>query len=243
MLITIINDCQDENARGRQVARALSLFHAPVHFVGAQNDLEASGMLVDMLDASVGEEHVILVNVAPRAKKSWWLTHDFPHHENGTYFCHFKVGAAHVFSSVDGYTLSLVKKLALVSAVDVITYEDDAFRTSQFRSFTYLPSVAARMVKGETLPTYTAQILETPDAPHGAWTIDNFGNVKTTLTNKEATGDTVDLFDKTFTRYPQLADIPEGELAATVGSSGYGDTRFIELIVQGGNAAKALGLR
>jgi hypothetical protein len=163
MSITIINDCHDENAKGRQVARAHALFNTPVNFVGVANDLDAAGSLVDILDAGRGTRHVVLVNVAPRAQKSWWLSHDFPHRTNGTPFCYFHVGDATVLASIDGYTLSLIKKLALTDVVRVFNYESAVeiladrgliarpeipeVCSTQFRSFNFLPR-AARLLGG-----------------------------------------------------------------------------------------------
>ena len=66
MFVTIINDCRDPNALGRQATRAASLFDCSVTPIGVENDLEAAGMLVDVLDAAEDRKGVILVNVAPR---------------------------------------------------------------------------------------------------------------------------------------------------------------------------------
>lgn len=234
MHITIINDCRDENAKGRQVARAHALFGGPVTFIGVRDDLEAAGCLIDTLDVHHGD-HAVLVNVAPRHgdAKRW---------ENGTPFSHVRVGAAHVFASVGGRTLSLLKKLGLAESVELITYRDESFTHSQFRSLTYLPSVAHRVLSGEALPTEKYLIPDLSGGPH-AWFVDNFGNIKTTLTNKEVVGArSVEFFGHTILLYPRLADIPDGALGAAVGSSGYGDTRFVELYVQGTSAARELGL-
>jgi hypothetical protein len=70
MNITIINDCRDANAVGRQSTRASVLIGGPVSFVGVQNDIEAAGNLIDILDAYGGAPGAILVNVAPRNGKA-----------------------------------------------------------------------------------------------------------------------------------------------------------------------------
>jgi hypothetical protein len=73
MHITIITDCYDANATARQVIRANTLFSAPATVIGIDprfdipSDLEASGHLLDCLDASGGAPSVILVNKAPRS--------------------------------------------------------------------------------------------------------------------------------------------------------------------------------
>ncbi|MBI1839007.1 MAG: hypothetical protein HYR95_01760, partial [Candidatus Colwellbacteria bacterium] len=103
MNITIINDCRDANAAGRQAARAATLLGGTVAFIGVTNDLEASGNLIDALDAIEGKGGIVLVNVAPRngTAKKW---------ENGTPFGYFWYKETLVLASVDGLTLSLVKK-------------------------------------------------------------------------------------------------------------------------------------
>src|SRR5512141_546524 len=112
MFVTLINDCRDANAFGRQATKAGALLGRLVVTVGVRNDLEAAGNLVDALDAAEGREGVILVNVAPRNgdAKKW---------PNGTPFGWFKCGGTLVVASIDGLTLSLAKKLGLFEAVHV----------------------------------------------------------------------------------------------------------------------------
>jgi len=111
--VTIINDCRDENAKGRQVTRAISLLKCPVSFIGVENDLEASGNLIDTMDALGESAGVILVNVAPRNGKGrkWG---------NGSPFGYFRYKKIIVVSSIDGLTLSLVKKLKLIKFVNIL---------------------------------------------------------------------------------------------------------------------------
>lgn len=66
MNTTIINDCWDQNATGRQVSRANALLSGPTTFVGVKNHFEAAGNLIDSLDAFNGTPGVILMNIAPR---------------------------------------------------------------------------------------------------------------------------------------------------------------------------------
>jgi hypothetical protein len=113
MFVTIINDCNDANVFGRQLTRAAVLFNTPVIPVGVHNELEAAGNLIDILDAAGGEKGVILVNVAPRhgSAKKW---------PNGTPFAYFYVGKTLVVASIDGVTLSLIKKLNIVDSVNLM---------------------------------------------------------------------------------------------------------------------------
>ena len=89
MFVSIINDCNDENAMNRQASRAASFFNSAVSTLGVSDfgtegsgELEAAGNLIDTLDACEGREGVILVNVANRhGKGKKW--------PNGTPFCYF----------------------------------------------------------------------------------------------------------------------------------------------------------
>src|SRR5688572_12965729 len=98
MFVTIINDCKDENAFGRQATKAAALFGCSIVTVGVDSDIEAAGNLIDCLDAGEGKEGVILVNVAPRHgdAKKW---------PNGTPFGYFLYKETLVVTSIDGLTL------------------------------------------------------------------------------------------------------------------------------------------
>ncbi len=170
MTVIIINDCKDVNAAGRQIVRAQSLLHASASFVGVQSDLEAAGNIIDALDALDGRPGIILANVAPRngGAKKW---------PNGTPFGYFWYGKTLVVASVDGYTWSLIKKLNLTQVIQVLYTKS----SSQFRSFEFLPRVAARLVTRKQVPYTKLAIQNIPDAPTAVWWIDNFGNCKTTL--------------------------------------------------------------
>lgn len=255
MFVTIINDCKDPNAFGRQATRATSLFHEPVHTVAVTNDLEAAGNLVDVLDASEGRRGVVLVNVAPRngAAKKW---------PNGTPFGWFRHGDTLVAASIDGRTLSLVKKLGITDAIEVFdipTVMDAAaghrlvsrdvaeyVKTTQFRSLEFLPRAACWITQGYVLPTSRLPVDEIVDAEESVWWVDNFGNCKTTVLPDE-----LDAFRDenalsglaSLAHYDRLKDVPDGESAFVTGSSGIGSRRFVEVMIQGGNASQRYGLR
>lgn len=255
MFITIINDCADANAMGRQMTRATSLFGVTPAFVpiaGTLNDaaqLEASGNLVDILDAAGTGEGVVLVNVAPRngAEKAWG---------NGTPFGYFRVGNVLVVTTLSGLTLALPHKLGLVANLQVLDLEATVERMAdagaltdeerervprtQFRSLHFLPRVAHFMHTGGT-PTATTYENPIAHTVPRVWTIDNFGNAKTSLTGAEL-GDQTELETNwgTLPIVPSLKDVEEGTIAVTLGSSGYGNTRFAEIAQQGGSAAQAL---
>lgn len=254
MIITIINDCRDANAAARQGARASALMNAPVSFIGAASDLEASGNLVDILDAAGDSESVILVNVAPRNghAKKW---------PNGTPFGYFWYRKTLVVASIDGLTLSLVKKLKLVDAIHVLDTAEtsgelaangavslevkDAIVNSQFRSFDFVPRVAAYLVKNKETKSMPLDIDTISDAPAAVWWVDNFGNCKTTVFSDDEETKEVIRKQARFAGlfYAEgLKDVSDSTAALIKGSSGLGEKRFLEIVVQGESAAKRFGL-
>ncbi len=248
MNITIINDCKDANAKNRQITRVSSLFNTSASFVGVDKDIEASGNLVDTLDALGDTEGVILVNIAPRnGKAKQW--------KNGTPFGYFWYKKVLCVSSIDGLTLSLIKKLHLVSSIKVLDireslaesgYDDDIIAravNSQFRSYDFLPFVAKYIFEHKECAGKELAISDIQDAPPVSWCTDNFGNIKTTLfeTDIQHQNQQILINTKEFSFYTQLKDVPNDELALIVGSSGLGDKRFLEIVKQGGRAEDEFG--
>jgi len=249
MNITIINDCTDDNARGRQVTRIQSLVEVPVSYVGVEGDLQASVNIIDTLDAYEDREGIILVNVAPRGGegKKW---------PNGTPFGYFKYKNVHVVSTVDGFTLSLPKKFGLTESVtlldlgsvsdqlvgeEIISSEKkDYIVRTQFRSFDFLPYVAKLLSVGKAPVGESFPVSDIYDAPSAIWFVDNFGNCKTTLLKDELNAESVKEKFRSFKCYERLKDVPDGEKAFISGSSGLGNKRFIEIVVQGRRAADEL---
>jgi hypothetical protein len=255
MFVTIINDCLDNNAFGRQLTRAASLLGCPVISIGVKNELEAAGNLIDTLDAAEDKKGVILVNVAPRhgSAKKW---------PNGTPFAYFKLGKTLVITTIDGYTLSLVKKLNLVQAVSLvdiptalsyvvkkklITSElKSLISETQFRSYEFTPRLAKWLLSGIRIPTMPYPLINVPNAPSAIWWVDNFGNCKTTMLPEDIgfkAGNKVKTPFGSLLCYNRLKDVPNKRLGLIIGSSGYGDKRFLEITIQGGNAWKKLNLR
>lgn len=255
MAINIINDCQDPNAVARQVARAAALLDKPVNLIGVDTDLEAAGNLVDLLDA-VGEHNgLVLANVAPRHR-------DAKKRPNGSPFGYFHYKNILVITTVDGLILSLVKKFNLVDKVEVIEIpstldkmiesgimtreQRDHIVDSQFRSFDFLPRVAAHITRGREVISQKMDISQVKDAPRAIWWVDNFGNCKTTLTLEDVgkPNGQVD-FGKLgmMPFYRRLKDVPDGEVAVVIGSSGIDQRRFLEIVMQGKSAADKLNLK
>ena len=255
MTTIIITDCRDDNAMGRQIARATTLLPFPATLVGVSNDLEAAGNLIDVLDALDGKPAVVLVNVAPRhdEAKKW---------ENGTPFGYFWHQETLVVASIDGHALSLVKQLKLVDAINVMDIPTaldemvakeflapelkDYIVSTQFRSFEFVPRAAAYIWQYKSIVSTPLAMTEIPDAGKAVWWVDNFGNCKTTmLASSEAqliNGAPFFLSIGQFPYYARLKDVPNGEIAVIAGSSGLGTQRFLEVVVQGGNASMDLGL-
>lgn len=246
MFTTIINDCRDDNARGRQESRIASLFDTSISFIGVDSDLEAGMQLVDVLDATEGRKGLVLVNVAPRGGHSTkW--------ENGTPFGYFYFSETLVIASIDGYVLSAIKLLKLAEEICVIDTHTGAkamldahfitpqaaaqIPTTQFRSFDFIPRVGAFLLRGGNVPSEKHSLTEITDLPKAIWHIDNFGNCKTTLTSRDITpGVTLTRFgDLPF--HGQLRDVPDATASLVQGSSGINENRFVELVLQRGNFA------
>lgn len=242
MFITIINDCRDDNARGRQESRLASLVPAATSFIGVQSDLEAGVQLIDTLDATEGRPGLILVNVAPRGGHTTkW--------ENGTPFAYFKYQDTLIVSSVDGFVLSGVKKFELVTEVALLDTHSAAaamtaagfidtaaaarIPTTQFRSFDFTPRVGAFLLGGGLLPSEPYALTNVPNLPAAVWHIDNFGNCKTTLTAADLAGgsELTTRFD-VLPHIAQLRNLLDNQHGVITGSSGLGDIRFLELMAQ-----------
>ncbi|MEI7652826.1 MAG: SAM hydroxide adenosyltransferase [bacterium] len=256
---TIINDCRDSATANREISRVTALTGIHPSFVGINDfaDLEGAGNIIDTLDAFTGMPGIIIANAAPRHGKG-------KKYPNGTPFCYFCVGETLVISSIQGSMLSLIKKLRLSRAlnlVDIPTVCDamvangkltsaqaNQIAGSQYRSFDFEPRLAGWLVDGLTIPSSTHSFdtfAEIEDLGHVVWLVDNFGNCKTTILPEEIgfeEGKKIQTHFGLATMYRQLRSVPDGELALTTGSSGYGADRFIELVIQGQSAAKKYGI-
>lgn len=259
----IINDCRDDNAAARQVARVSSILQAQPTFIGVQNDLEAAGNIVDALDAFGGNEGAILCNVAPRSGEGQrW--------PNGSPFGFFYYGQTVVVTTIDGLTLSLVKKLGVAQEIQVCdlrrtvgfigatgfnvphSFHEDYVQNTQFRSYEFSPYLAQYLLDAEfpkDLPGVTSALsMEAiPDALAAVWWVDNFGNCKTTLLREELlrilkhppkVAFPWNLPDRHY-----LKDVLHLEAAFVEGSSGLGINRFLEIVVRGGDASVKFNLQ
>ena len=198
---------------------------------------------------------MVLVNTAPRhiSKDRW---------QNGSPFGYFLYKNTTIITTVAGYSLSLVKSLRLTEQVEIfndtavlidlfikneLAQEEskDRLINTQFRSYEWLPRIALLFQKGIAIPTTRLPIEDIADMPHSIWAIDNFGNCKTTYLGDSISFTSEKLLTKwgEFKFYKFLHEVPKGNSALIVGSSGIGERRFVELVVQGQSAAKKYNIK
>jgi hypothetical protein len=204
---------------GRQATRVASLFNCHVTTIGVNNSLQAVGNLIDTIDAGEEKEGVVLVNVAPRTVED----------NNGAYFGWFRYKDILVVTTLSK-DLCLLNKLGITSEIK-IPFGTPVLEDSQFRSFEYTPFLAQELFD---LTKEHKRILKLgKEVDPAIWWIDNFGNCKTTLLEDE-----VDLLREKILVpfYGRLRDVPYRSQGITVGSSGIGTKRFLEVVVRGGRA-------
>jgi len=270
--VAIFTDCDDKNARFRQSLRIQQLFGVTPIITGITSDSEAGFHIVDALDATLNVEgpdegySIILVNIAPRDGEVRGRE------LNGTHFCYFWVGRALVALTFNKSMLALAKKLSLtdrILAVDIPEVTKQAVRhglleerfrqyicETQFRSFEFLPRLARWLVNGLNPIEYTFFLKNVfiedlvPDARPSVAYVDRFGNVKTTLLLDELKTARSNVSGSGLGRYaclpfyPRLSNVPDdGKPAWVVGSSGFGERRFCEIVINGGRASEYFGLK
>jgi hypothetical protein len=236
--ISIFTDCRDSNVRARQEIRYSSLVPEGVATCyGVTVDIEATGCIVDALDAGRETPQIIVGNVARRENKKY---------KNGSPFSYVKIGNAIIIGTPTIFPL--LAKLGLATEVyetDVYTVcskfldETEARRIadSQFRSFEYLPLLAKWLHEGQEIPAETVTI-ELP-SDNQIWFVDNFGNCKTTVLDRSELSES----QQALPFYERLSFVPVGENAIVRGSSGYKDTRFLEITTQGESTANKFGYK
>lgn len=258
----LITDCHCANAALRQDM-------AWVNFAGTDNpgqpriitgDIDGSGMLVDALVESRGLRWIILCQSSPRDKEA-------KRKRNGSPFGYFWYKQTLAIVSLDGHMLSLPKQLGFITDLTDVRKIDipkalasrvksgeltkniaNVIKRSQFRSLKFAPRAAGWLCGHEYVPFTSFSLSEIPDFGTRVWWVDNFGNCKTSVRVSEVSyeeGRTLRTNIGSFACISDLGDVPEGQPAAVVGSSGLEDDEFIELVVQGvgsGGAAKRYGL-
>src|SRR5260221_1721318 len=153
--------------------------------------------------------------------------------------------------------LSVGKKCSVASSLrltDVATVVDEMIKKgkldsslrerivkSQFRSYDYMPRLAKWIMDGEEIPSENYSFAKVEDVPHSVWWVDNFGNCKTTILPEEINhipGKVIKTKVGDIMCYEQLKDVPNDESGLTIGSSGLGEKRFLEIVVQGNSASE-----
>lgn len=137
----------------------------------------------------------------------------------------------------------------------LLSPEDGSLITnSQFRSYEFVPLASYLVVSGFDVPFQLVPLDHDrendgeagPPSQGFVWFADNFGNCKTSFhfsTFSLEPGMTVLVNDTTkATFWKRLADAPSLVPSLVVGSSGYGECRFLELVIKGGNFAKTFGV-
>jgi len=246
MFITIINDCHCPNARGRQEIRVASLFNCPTNFIKINSDLEAAGNLVDTLEAGLGEKGIILVNVAPRngEAKKW---------KNGTPFGYFYYGQTLVVTTLDGHTLSLLKKLNEKPKIKIVNLKEtvklnfsspEKIISTQFRSLEFSPRLASWIRRGKKIKEESWDIEKTPDLGALIWCVDNFGNLKTSIIEGTAEAEKIKsrLEKRGFKFIDSLKNCPDNQTCLIKGSSGLKNKKFLEIVINGDSASQKLNL-
>lgn len=264
--VICLTDCTDANATARLGARIAALFgRAPALFplTGPRPELTAGLTLLDCLLATEllgepGEPTVVLVNIAPRDG----------HWPNGVPFCWFRYGQHLVVSTFNPPVLALVRRYLGIEQVQLTDVREvmeaaaagwasfgpnqvDTVATTQFRSLWYLPLLARWVGDGRPVPA-TATDVPDDDATVRVAVVDNFGNCKLNTPGDAigfSTGEVVEILAYSRGRalgvrqvrcHRRLSDVPRGEAALVIGSSG---RDFVELVVGCGSAASEFGLQ
>ncbi|HEY8999139.1 MAG TPA: SAM hydroxide adenosyltransferase [Candidatus Saccharimonadales bacterium] len=265
---SIITDCADKNAQARQELAFKRLFDgASPTFIGAESGwetaaLEVGGNLVDQLSvlSSFGDpEDLSAVVFAQAANRGSEIKKD---HENGTPFCFFRHEGTLVAATLNP-CLSLARDQGLVSEVEVVDVrtvveamvrsgglsrgEAEAIANTQFRSLEFLPRLARWLVDGRDIPSTTQKLTHDilPPIHDVVWHVDNFKNGKTNILPEAIgfeDGKRVELAcGKLAVCHAHLADVKTDEIALTIGSSGYRDRKWLEVVIGKGCAAEVLG--
>jgi hypothetical protein len=266
--VTCLTDCYDDNARGRIFNRNTALLGAATELIPIRSeaDLLAAPMnLVDFLSAGrpvsgiePSGRNVLQANIARREKT-------FGKEANGVPFCYFFHGEHLVVSTYTPGFFRLAQALGLVDSVEMLDIhtvldwaigegyltrpEADEIEWSQFRSLEFVPLVSRLLLeRGERVPSFTEVLGEHPGATGIVQRVDNFGNLFTDLLPGDVDfqpGGRLSLYaaGRRIPCYRRLAEVPKGQTAAVIGSSGYVPRRFIMVTIQGGSAERNLAVK
>lgn len=186
------------------------------------------------------EDMVVFINVAPR-RDDTTARHD---NAGEALTLVTLTNGRRVVAVNSGNTLSFLAPHA--SSINRLAVRNDG---SQFRSRDHYPEALARVVRndesviGENVATETV-----PPVPGCRIAyVDGFGNIKLTLRGDEPlpAGATVQVRIQGVTRPAWVREggfsVPQGELALSVGSSGWNGFQYRELFLRGGSAWELFG--
>jgi hypothetical protein len=255
----------DDNAKGRVVSRSLWGIEGSVfpwmNTIAVKSEVDAYLNLVDQFDALRNSEAAILLNVAPRGVNR-------EKHANGSPFGHVKFGNKHIFTTVEGLTMSLFQRFVEqeltidvfaindqnLAAIGLPEYQWGYVKGTQFRSYEYLPDLAHAFLTDKPLVSEKHIVPVIADDRNFVAVVDTFGNIKTTLlpnhVNHEVGQKLPVMFGNDVIEFPfydRLKDVPDNQPGAIVGSSGCWlgekNLRHIELVVQKVSAAEYIRQR
>lgn len=241
--------------------------------LGFDATIQAGANLIDILDSCEGRTGLIVLNVAPRGDKQDGENGTpfcYFYYKKTLIISTIKgysLSFIKKFKLADRVNLIDTREvLEFASKNKLIDKELSSYIIeSQFRSFDFVPRIAKWLMEGVEIPYKIYSLEYTPEPPGCIWCIDAFGNAKLTITNQDLEdfikNDPISLNPpqanssqmgvqtiKTnlgvFPFYRRLKDIPKGEVAAYIGSSGINSDRFLEIAAQGvsGSAAQKLNL-
>ncbi len=252
MKIHVFTDCVDKkNAKKRQIERYESLFpgaKVKCKKLNSKNYVPVLTGAIDVMDAVRfgAVPYIFIFNIASRTETQY---------KNGAPFCFAKLGRSLIIGTP--WSFCMLKKLGVLNEVHITDVfevcknfvtkaEARRIAESQFRSFDYVPFLAKWLSENKNVPSKILKLSKV-EIKEQVWHIDCFKNAKTTIPNSFLKGRKNGTFVKTeygqLPFYRRLADVPVGTLAITQGSSGYSKFRFAEIVINGGKAAKRLGLK
>lgn len=153
-------------------------------------------------------------------------------------------GGRRVVAVDAGYTLSFLAPHA--ESIHRLAVRNDG---SQFRSRDNYPEALARVLRGDaTVIADSVAAASVPAPPRCSIAyVDGFGNIKLTLRGDEPlpAGQAVRVSIAGVTQHALVSEggfaVPQGQLALSVGSSGWHGQRYRELFLRGGSAHQLFG--
>lgn len=262
--IALVSDCvgTDPDAELRLTMLIQSLFGATPTMRNVKRADVLAFLMADSFTRAV-RPGLMIGNIAPRLRAH--------KHENGIPFCWTKLTNGHTVVSTAqpeafaGFKLFGVlpedgvhivdTKAALQAMIDAGLIDEELLEhiaLSQFRSLDFEPLLAAAILLGIKIPSKEHMLpSKVPDFGRAVAYVDHFDNCKLWIPESkvkdlsEGTSIPVKIKGKhhELPFYRQLRNVPDKKMAVTIGSSGYHGNHLLELVINGGKAAKTLRLK